>query len=94
MKILKRTDSHEPTDRRFQGALHVAAGLLGWLVPDTDAAVKATSLDDEDVHGELPDELKDPFAILDRAQQNFAPVPCCDASGITADGIDCQRRIG
>ena len=84
-KILKRTDSHKPTDRRFQGALHSAAGLLGWLIPDTDAVVKATSLEDKDFHGELPDELQDPFAVLDRDRQKFAraPVRCCDE--ITAE---------
>lgn len=84
-KTLKRADSHESTDRRFHGALHVAVGLLGWLIPDKDAVVKATSLEDDDFHGELPDELKDPLAVLDRDRQNFVPLPCCDASEITAE---------
>lgn len=61
--------------------MHVAAGLLGWLVPDTDVMVKATALEeDEDVYRELPIELQDPFAVLDRDRQKFpaAPMHCCD----------------
>jgi hypothetical protein len=83
--ILKRTDSRERTERRFQGALHVVAGLLGWVIPDTDAAVKAASLDDEDFSGELPDELQDPLAVLDRDLQDAArgSENCCEGSSVT-----------
>ena len=83
-KILKPT-AHEPTGRRFQSALHVAVGLLGWLIPDTGEVVKATRLEDEDFHGELPDELQDPLAILNRDRQNIAQASAsyCDPSEAT-----------
>jgi len=70
--IFKRIDSREQTERRFQGALHVAMGLLGWLLPDTSAVIKATSLEDEHIHGELPAELRDPLDVLDRDRLNVA----------------------
>lgn len=70
--ILKRTDLCEQTDRRFHGSLHVAVGLLGWLIPDNHAVVEAKSVEDEDIHPELPDELRDPFAVLDHDQEKFA----------------------
>lgn len=40
---LKRINCCEQTERRFQGAMQDAMALLGWLVPDTAAAVKAAS---------------------------------------------------
>jgi len=64
--LLKRTSSGKQTERRFRDALHVAIGLLGRLFPDTEAMVIATNLNDEDMQEELPEELRDPFAILDR----------------------------
>lgn len=87
--ILKRTDSTEQTERRFQRAVHVAAGLLSWLLPDSDAVVEATRLEDQDIQGELPDELQDPFAVFDRGRQALAtaPVSCCDGSDVTNEGL-------
>ena len=64
--LLKRTSSSKQTKRRFRDALHVAIGLLGGLFPETEAMVIATNLNDEDMQEELPEELRDPFAILDR----------------------------
>jgi len=64
--LLKRTSSGKQTERRFRDALHVAIGLLGRLIPDTEVVVRATNLIDEDMQEELPEELRDPFAILDR----------------------------
>ena len=51
--ILKRNDSREQTERHFQRAMHVATGLLGWLIPDTEARVRATSQEEVGIHGEL-----------------------------------------
>ena len=64
--LLKLTRSGKQTERRFRDALHVAMGLLGRLFPDTEAVVRATSLNDEGMQDELPEELRDPFVILDR----------------------------
>ena len=64
--LLKRTSSSKRTERRFRDALHVAIGLLGRLFPDTEAVVRATNLNDEGMQEELPEELRDPLAILDR----------------------------
>ena len=64
--LLKRTSSGKQTERRFRDALHVAIGLLGRLIPDTEVVVRATNLIDEGMQEELPEELRDPFAILDR----------------------------
>ncbi len=64
--LLKRTRWGKQTERRFRDALHVAIGLLGRLFPDTEAMVRATNLNDEGMQEELPEELRDPFAILDR----------------------------
>ena len=88
--ILKRTTSQYQSERYLQQALHVATGLLGWLIPDTRALVRATSFKEEDVHGELPAELRDPFAVLDRDRQNFPPAPvhCCHGSRVTAERLN------
>ena len=71
--ILKRTESCEQSERRFQAALHVALSLLGWVLPDTGGVVEATDSDDKHNHEQLPDELRDPLAILDRDELNAAP---------------------
>ena len=63
--LLKRKSSRKQTERRFRDALHVAIGLFGRLLPDTEAVVRATNLNDEGMQEELPEELRDPFAILD-----------------------------
>ena len=71
--LLKRIDPRVLTERSFQGALHVAIGLLDWLVPDSDSVVKATSMEDDDQDLELPAQLRDPFAVLDRDRPRSAP---------------------
>ena len=71
--LLKRIDPRVLTERSFQGALHVAIGLLGWLAPNTESVVKATTLEDEDQELELPFELRDPFAVLDLDRPISAP---------------------
>ena len=68
--LWKRVDPNVETERRIQGAIHVAMGMLGWLIPDNETAVRATSLESEDISAELPDELKDPFAALDRDREH------------------------
>jgi hypothetical protein len=87
--ILKLTNSHHQSGRYLQRALHVATGLLGWQIPDTAAVVKAASLQDEDVHRQLPKELQDPFAVLDRDRRNFPPAPmhCCNGSQVTVERL-------
>ena len=52
---------------RFQSALHTAARLLGWILPETEAEVKAVDQHDRSVRPELPNELRDPLAALDRS---------------------------
>lgn len=69
--ILKQPDNH--SERYLQRALHAATGLLRWIVPDSAAVAHATRLEDQDVQSELPDELKDPFAVFDRDPQNCPP---------------------
>ena len=64
--LLKRTSSGKQTERRFRDALHVAIGLLGRLIPDTEVVVRATNLNVEGMQEKLPEELRDPFVILDR----------------------------
>jgi hypothetical protein len=68
--LWKRLNPRAETEFSFQGAMHVAMGMLGWLLPDTHTVVKATSPQDEEISAELPDELKDPFAVLDRDREN------------------------
>lgn len=68
--LWKRIDPNAETERHMQGAIHVAMGMLGWLIPDTETVVKATSLESEDISAELPDDLKDPFAALDRDREH------------------------
>ena len=82
--ILKRIDSPEQIERRFQGSLHAAASLLGWVLPDNDEVVDATSNGNEGSFGELPLELQDSCAVFDRDHQNFSlPVKtCCDESEV------------
>ena len=70
--ILKLDDALERTERRFLGALHAALGQLGWRVPDTDSALEAEGSDDVMAYEELPDELRDPFAALDRDRLSAA----------------------
>ncbi len=64
--LWRRLRSKAESQYRLQDAMHVAMGVLGWLLPDTETVVKATSTEDEDLTAKLPDELKDPFVILDR----------------------------
>jgi len=70
MLLKLTTNSREKYERRFQHALHVAIGLVGRLIPDTEAVVIATRLNDESTLEELPEALRDPLAILDRDQRN------------------------
>ena len=64
--LMKRIISREKIDQRFRGALHVAIGLLDWLLPENETEVGLTSNSDENPNGKFPEELKDPFAALDR----------------------------
>lgn len=64
--LLKRKSLDKQIERRFRDALHVAIGLLGRLLPDTEEVVRATNLNVEGMQEELPEELRDPFVILDR----------------------------
>ena len=66
MIFFKRIASSEETQRRFQGAIRVAMGLLDWLLPETEEVVNAKSQEDAEMHVQLPDELRDPLAVLDR----------------------------
>lgn len=85
--ILKLSNLRNQSERRLQRALHVASSLLGWRVPDTVAEVRATSLENEDIDSPLPEELQDPFAVLDRDRQNFPPAPICGCDGpVTGEG--------
>ena len=68
--LWKRLDPNAETEYRVQGAIHVAMCMLGWLIPDSEPAVKATSLENVDISAELPDDLKDPFAALDRDREH------------------------
>jgi len=68
--LLKLGSSREKTERRFRDALHVAIGLFGRLLPDTEAVVKATNLKEESTLEELPEELRGPLAIFDRDRIN------------------------
>ncbi len=71
--LLKHINPRVLAERSFQGALHAAINLLGWLIPDTETVVKATSVEDGDLQPELPVELRDPFAVLDRERPTVAP---------------------
>ena len=73
--LWKRQDLREQTEYSFQGALHVAMGMLGWLLPNTESAVKAASLEDTALQGELPDELRDPLAVFERDRRTLIPEP-------------------
>lgn len=68
--LWKRLDPNVENERHIQGAIHVAMGMLGWLIPDNETAVKATSLESGDISAELPDDLKDPFEALDRDREH------------------------
>ena len=68
MISLKRNDSNAESQRRFQDAVHLAASLLNWVLPDSEEIVAATSHEDEEMHEQLPDVLSDPLAVLDRDQ--------------------------
>ncbi len=68
MIIMKRIDSNAETQRRFQDAMHVAAGLLNWVLPDSEPILGATSHEGEEIHVQLPDGLRDPLAVLGRDQ--------------------------
>ena len=65
MISLNRVASNEETQRRFRDALHVASGLLKWVLPDSEETVRATGHVDEEMHVQLPEGLRDPLAILD-----------------------------
>ncbi len=68
MIALKRNDSNEETQRRFQDAMHVAAGLLDGILPDSDEIASAKSHEDDETDVQLPGGLRDPLAVLDRDQ--------------------------
>ncbi len=70
MISLKRIDSNAETQRRFQDAMHVAAGLLNWVLPDSEEIACAKSHEDDEMHVQLPDGLRDPLAILDCDQMS------------------------
>ena len=63
--ILKRIASREQSERTLHEGMRVAMTLLNWILPDTEAVVKARSHVDDPV--QLPDELNDPLSVLDRA---------------------------
>ena len=69
--ILKQPDNH--SERYLQRALHVTAGLLRWIVPDSAAVAHATRLLDHDIQNEFPKELHDPFAVFNRDRKHCAP---------------------
>ena len=85
--LWKRIDPREKAEHRFKGALHVAVGMLGWLLPDTDAVENGARLEDEDVNGELSEDLRYPLAVLDGDRLNLAQEPesCWDASEVTVE---------
>ncbi len=63
--LWKRIDVHEQTEYRFRDALHVALGVIGWLVPDSETTARITDVE-ETKEEELPEELKNPYAALER----------------------------
>ena len=67
MVIMKRINSNAETRRRFQDAMHVAAGLLNWVLPDSEPILGATSHEGEEIHVELL-RTRDPLAVLGRDQ--------------------------
>ena len=73
--ILKRIDLFEETERRFRGAMHVAIGLLGWLLPDSKDVADAEDSKEEIDYEDLPTELQDPLAVLDRERSGLAQGP-------------------
>lgn len=77
--ILKQPDNHP--ERYLQRALHVTTGLLRWIVPDSAAVAHATPLLEQDVHGELPEELRDPFAVFNRDRKRRAPAIVSTSDG-------------
>ena len=68
--LLNRNNSGKKSEHRFRAALHVAFGLLGRLLPDSEAMVKASSHSGEATSEELPEELRDPSAVFDRDRLN------------------------
>ena len=60
------SNPRQRTERRFRRALHAAMRSLGWILPATEAEVKATSQEDVAEALELPNELRNPFAALER----------------------------
>lgn len=65
--ILKNVKLRERAEHCFQDALQFAIGALGWLVPDREASVRETSLEDGELtEQDLPPGLRDPQAALNR----------------------------
>jgi hypothetical protein len=77
--INESKNNPEQTDPAFEQLIERALRSCGWLLPRTAEDVRHAELDPEIQATELPESLRDPFRILERATE--APVA---SSGDTA----------
>ena len=71
---MARKQNKRLSDNDVERATARAIRSLGWLVPDTEAAVESSEERGDDEHQGLPPALADPFAALDPARHPSVPV--------------------
>jgi hypothetical protein len=90
----KKPDERAPNEEELERLAYDTMQSLGWLIPQTpaDVARAEEALAEEPV--ELPESLRDPYAVLDAPPKERTGSPCPLAEGDAAELLARVAREG